>query len=169
MTLRQKRTAFLLTAHCVLLTSLTGCESFQKKFVRKSKHSKTSYASIINFEDYAHAMTPLDRYRKHNLLFDYWNGELLDAFQEPHLNSKRCIRASDEALSELRTMQHLLVEEPAARVAPLIEERARLHADLKSGLLDGQRANRAWHVLEDQTRRVHREFFWRDVEDHLKQ
>ena len=169
MTLRQKRMALLLTTHYLLLTMLTGCESLQRKFVRKSKKSTTSYTPIINFEDYSRAMTPLDRYRKHDLLFDYWNAELLAALQEKNINAKRCVRASDEALSELRTMQNLLVEEPAARLAPLLEARARLHDELKSGFVDGQRANRAWRLLEEQTRRLHREFSWREVEDHLKQ
>ena len=169
MILHQRRTALLLTTHYLLLTLLMGCESLQKKFIRKSKKSTTSYTPIINFEDYAHAMTPLDRYRKHDLLFDYWNAELLAALQEKNINAKRCVRASGEALSELRTMQGLLVEEPAAHLAPLIEERVQLHDDLKSGLLDGQRANQTWRVLEEQTRRLHREFSWREVQDHLKQ
>ena len=166
---RDRAQSLYLLAGCLLLVAATGCESWQKKFIRKSKKSKTAYTPIINFEDYSHAMTPLDRYRKHDLLFDYWNAELLAALQEKNMNSKRCIRASEEALTELRTMSSLLGEERAARLAPLIDERARAHNELTSGLLDGQRANRTWHVLEEQTRRLHREFSWREVQDQLKQ
>ena len=113
-------------------------------------------------------MTPLDRYRKHYLMFDYWNEELIEALQSNPINPKRFKRASSEALEELRTMSSLVVDDVAARFTPLIEERDQIDRDLQSGGFNTSQANIFGRTLEAQTRQIHREFFWRDVEDRLK-
>ncbi len=113
-------------------------------------------------------MTPLDRYRKHYLMFDYWNGELIQALQSPPLNPKRLARTSTDALAELETLQRLLTDELAARLAPLLEERARMNQQLKSGSFSDSQASMIPRLLEAQTRQIHREFFWRNVQESLK-
>jgi len=146
---------------------MTGCEAFQRKLVRKSR-PKPPPAPIIKFQDYSRSMTPVERYQKHYMLFDYWNDDLLRALQEGAPNHKRYRRASEDALTELTVMKDLLQGEAGGRLAPLIEERTRLHAQLRSGSLGPTEANAVWRRLETQTRRIHREFFWRDVQEHLK-
>ena len=154
------------TLHWSLVT-LMGCESVQRKFTRKSA-PKPPPSPIINFEDYTKAMTPLDRYRKHYLMFDYWNGELVDALHQLPSSPKRLKRASTESLSELETMQGLLAEETAVRLTPLIEERKKMHQQLTTSYFSDSQTSVVWRVLEAQTRQIHREFFWRSVEEHLK-
>ena len=139
----------------------------QRKLTRKPRQPASRPSPIINFEDYTRAMTPLDRYRKHYLIFDYWNGELLDALQTRSVNPKRVKRASSESLAELRTMKTLVVESFASRVDPVIEERAKIDQQLQGSFSESQ-ANGLWRALDAQTRRIHRELFWRDVEDQLK-
>ena len=114
-------------------------------------------------------MTPLDRYRKHYMMFDYWNGELVDALQSQSLNPKRYKQASSESLAELRTLQGLLAEAVGARMAPLLEERAKIDDQLQHGILTPVQAGGMARTLESQERQIHREFFWRDVEEHLKE
>jgi hypothetical protein len=152
----------------LLSVSATGCESLQRKFTRKSKRPAAVVNPILTFEDYTQAMTPLDRYRKHALLFDYWNDELLTALQERSLNAKRCRRTSGEALAELTTLQGFLMEAMAAQLEPLIQERARIHQQLSAGTLSAHQAMMAWRALEAQKREVQRTFYWRDVQDALK-
>ncbi|MBI3083003.1 MAG: hypothetical protein HYY90_01360 [Candidatus Omnitrophica bacterium] len=113
-------------------------------------------------------MTPLDRYRKHYLIFQYWDGELLEAFQSHLPNPKRLKRASSESLGELQVLQGLVTDDVAVRLSPLIEERARIDEELQQGATGFSRASALQRVIEAQSRRIHREFFWRDVEDHLK-
>lgn len=158
---------FLLTAHLLLLTVLGGCEGLQRKFTRKPAHVKPP-TPIINFEDYTRAMTPVDRYRKHFMIFDYWNDDLLVALQSRSVNAKRLRRASSDALAELETLSSLLTDEMAARLAPLIEERARLDRQLQSGSFSAGDLSGMMRVLEAQARLIHRDLFWRDIEDHLK-
>ena len=151
-----------------LAAGLTGCESLQRKFTRKPKHATAAPSPIISFQDYSRAMTPLDRYRKHYMMFDYWNEGLIEALQSNPINPKRFKRSSSEALEELKTMSNLVVDDVAARLAPLIEERAKIDRDLQRAGFNTSQANVLGRTLEAQTRQIHREFFWRDVEDHLK-
>jgi len=164
-----RRGRALVSAGCILLSAgLLGCESLQRKFTRKSKRPAAAVNPILTFEDYAQAVTPLDRYRKHALLFDYWNDELLAALQDRSLNVKRCRHASGEALAELKTLQGLLTDAKAAELEPLIQERAGIQRQLSAGHLGAHQAMMAWRALESQKRHVQRSFFWRDVQDSLK-
>ena len=113
-------------------------------------------------------MTPLDRYRKHYLMFDYWNDELIEALQGGTPNPKRFKRASEEALTELQTMKGLLIEEIAVRLDPLIEERAKIDRQLHHPGFTTTSTNAIGRILETQTRQIQREFFWRDVQEQLK-
>jgi hypothetical protein len=144
-----------------------GCESFQRKFTRKPKHPAAPPNPIISFQDYSRAMTPMDRYRKHYLMFDYWNDELLDALQETSPSPKRLKRSSAEALNELATLRGLLSEEKAAPLDRFVDERVKINEQLQSSTMNPSRANALWRELELQTRRIERDFSWRDVEDHL--
>jgi hypothetical protein len=158
-----------LVAGCWLLAAgLTGCESLQRKLIRKPKHPPAPPSPIINFQDYTKTTTPLERYRKHYLMFEYWNDELMRALRSSPPNPKRLKRASTEALAELETLKGLVTDDLAVRMAPLVEERSALNRQLHSGSLGAFQANSIWRVLESQTRQVHRELFWRDVTDQLR-
>lgn len=167
----------LLTAFCLLLSGLTGCESLQKKFTRKPKHPLGRPSPIVQFQDYTKAMTPMDRYRKHYALFDYWNTELLNALSggsggavlsQSTMNLKRVKRASADSLQELRALARLLDPEGAAKAALFIEERERWDAQLQQDRTSSSGLDRIRRGLEQQSTKIHRELFWRRVEDHLK-
>ena len=167
----------LFTVHCVLFTGLTGCESFQRKFVRKPKQT-ARVTPIINFQDYTRAMTPMDRYRKHYALFDYWNAELLSALEthattspgigQPGTNPKRIKLASEESLQELKALQDLLQDATAAQLTPLVDAREQFDRQLQTGSYSAAQLSVVSHNLEAQTRRIQRELYWRNVEDLLK-
>lgn len=156
----------LLTAFCLLLTG--GCESLQRKLTRKPKVPPPRPTPVIRFEDYSKAMTPMDRYRKHYLLFDYWNQELTDALMSQPMNPKRLTRASNESLVELRSLQNLLAPETAERLVPVIEQREVMNRRLQSSSFSTVEANPVVRSLDSQTRQIRREFFWRNVQDRLK-
>ena len=158
-----------LVAGCwLLVAALTGCESLQRKFTRKPQQPRAAPSPITIFQDYSSARTPADRYRKHYLIFDYWQDELLEALQSPPVNPKRYKRASGESLVELRALQGLLTDEAASRMAPLLDERAKVDGQLQRGLLQPAQIPGLIQDLERQERQVNRDFFWRDVEDALK-
>lgn len=165
-----RRSWISLTACCLLLSAaLTGCESLERKFTRKPKHPAAPGTPIIHFQDYTQAMTPVDRYRKHYLMFGYWNDELLATLQDAHPSPKRLKRSSTESLEELTTLRGLLSEEKAAMLGRFVEERVTLNEQLQGGDINQLRASILRRELESQTRLIQRDFFWRDVEDQLKQ
>lgn len=145
-----------------------GCETLEKKFTRKPKGPRPRPTPVIQFQDYSRSMTPLDRYRKHYMIFDYWNSELIDALQGASVNPKRYKRASQDALNELVTMHSLLTEDKAAALGALIQERTVLDRQLQAELIAGSRMALAARTLEMQARKINRNFFWRDVQDALK-
>ena len=155
----------VLCAVCCVLS--VGCESLQRKLTRKPKVPPPP-TPIIQFEDYSKAMTPIDRYRKHYLLFDYWNQELMDALMSVPLNPKRLVRASMESLTELRSLQNLLAAETADRIVRVIREREAIDRRLENSSFSIVQANPLVRTIDAQTRQIRREFFWRNVQYYLK-
>ncbi len=153
---------------CCLVLGTSGCESWQRKFVRKSKEASRPPSPIISFQDYSAAMTPLERYRKHYTMFDYWNQDLIDSLQVRSPNPKRYRRASEEAVGELKTLQTLLGDEPAARLGSLIEARMKIDHQAQTREFDDRaQAGLLIQQVERQTREIHRGFFWREVQEQL--
>jgi hypothetical protein len=113
-------------------------------------------------------MTPLDRYRKHYLMFDYWNDDFMDALQAKPLNMKRVKLTSSESLNELTALQGLVTEDLAGQFTPLIEVRAKLNKQVQAGHLSESVAGDIWRELDAQSRTVRRDLFWRNVQDRLK-
>ena len=151
------------------LVTVLGCEALQKKFIRKSKKPVVRPTPIVTFQDYTTAMTPLDRYRKHFALFDYWNAQLLDELQQRNLNPKRARQASGESLQELNAFQELLEDDTASQMAPLLKERAQLDQQIQQGVYAPSQLEIMRRRLERQSRQINRELFWRKVEDRLKE
>ena len=156
-------------AVCALCAAclLSGCESVQKKFVRKGK-AKSRPSAIFQFEDYSHDMTPLDRYRKHFTLFQYWNDELLDGLSSSGFNPKRVNKASAEALGELRQLRGLMADSAAPAADGFIREREGIDRQLHGGFFATAQVDVLRQQLERQTRDIHRTMFWRDVQERLK-
>lgn len=158
---------FSLAACCLLLTAL-GCESFQRKFTRKPKQAAKPPSPIVQFHDYSGAMTPLERYRKHYNIFDYWNDDLLRALDAKSPNPKRYRRASEESLLELRTLRSLLADELAFQLDPLITQREAMDKQLRANSLGVSPNSPITRTLEAHSRKIHREFFWRNIQEQLK-
>ena len=166
--MRHRALVYLVSGVCLLLIGLTGCEGLQRKFTRKPKHAAAPANPIISFQDYTRAMTPMERYRKHAIMFDYWNDELLDTLQDTHPSPKRLKRASSESLMELEALQGLLSEEKSSHLNQFVEERVKINEQLQAGSLNWSQTSILWQRLESQTRHIQRDFSWRDVEDDLK-
>jgi hypothetical protein len=159
---------FLLTAHGSLLTAVGGCESLQRKFTRKPKHPPAAPTPIVTFLDYSRAVTPLDRYRKHTLMFQYWNEQLVESLKSPTPSPKRIRHASGEALGELRTLRTLLSDDVAARLEGLIEARSEMDRRLKTTPTHAAQAATVARELESQSRAFEHNFSWRDVQESLR-
>lgn len=158
--------ALLLAA--ALLPAVAGCESLQRKLIRPRKTPVVRPAPVVNFQDYSQAMTPVERYRKHVLMFDYWSEQLLDELARSDANPKRFRNASAQSLEELQQLQALLQPARAAAVEPLLAERRSIDAQVQSGPYHPASLSALRMRAEAQKRRISREMDWRNVQDALK-
>lgn len=156
----------LLSAVCCLLSAgVLGCESVQRKFIRKRKEAPRP-SPIVQFRDYREAMDALERYRKHFVLFQYWNGELLRSLGSG-MSLKAARHVSGEALQELRTLRGLLTEPAGASLDPMIAQRQQIHERLMNGTYMPSQPGPLRQTLDTQTRLIYRDFTWRDVQERL--
>lgn len=162
------RFGLLLSVSCLVLSGTTGCESLQRKLIRKRKTPEARPAPVVQFEDYSQTVTPLERYRKHALMLDYWNAQLLDELAGTTPNPKRFRQASAQSLEELHALQRLLQPDRAAVVEPILAERRRLDQQLQTGPYHPVNLTSIRSAVDAQTRQIHRQMSWRDVQDHLK-
>lgn len=136
--------------------------------MRKSKTPPGRPAPVVTFRDYTEGVTPLDRYRKHFVIFEYWNDQMMTELQQRDHNPKRLQRASHEALQELQSLQGVLQPDVAAELQPMLEARARMDQQLQHDTMIDSQRNVLLRTLEAQTRQLSREFYWRKVQDRLK-
>ena len=152
----------------IALLAGAGCESMQQKFTRRKTKVEEAPAPVITFEDYSRTQTPLDLYRKHYLMFEYWNSELQDALESSPVNPKRVRLASEESYLELQSLQRLLTEEAGAPLAAVLEERRGLNAQLNNQSLSRPAAQLLKKPIDAHARLINGQFFWRTMKDRLK-
>ena len=159
------RSGRLLGLLIIGLVAASGCDSFERKFIRQRKYVRPS--PVIQFQDYSKGATPLDRYRKHALLFDYWNDLLLQELNGA-MNLKRARRVSKEALGELGTLESLLQEPSAAELTVMKTHWQKVDGQLQDTKLVPSNTDAMRRELERQTREFERHFSWKDVQDKLQ-
>jgi hypothetical protein len=156
----------LAIAACCLLAA--GCsETVQRKFIRRAK-AQPRPSPITRFEDYTAGLTPVDRYRKQYMLFEYWSEELLSALLPTSSNAKRLRRASAESRQQLERLVAMLEEPLASQVRPLLEERRGLDRRLQDPVDDFASVSLLRQKVELQQRRIHRLMAVSKVEEQLK-
>lgn len=165
MTDLSERSRWLSGGLIVGLVVASGCDSFERKFIRQPKYVRPS--PVIQFQDYSKGTTPLDRYRKHALLFDYWNDLLLQELTGA-MNLKRARHMSKEALGELGVLEALLQEQPAAELAAMKAHWQHVDQQLQEAKLVPPNADALRRDLERRTRDFERHFSWKDMQDQMR-
>lgn len=164
--MRDRLPRLLLAA--ALLVAGAGCESMQRKFTRTKTKDEAAPSPVISFEDYNRSVTPLDLYRKHYLMFEYWNSELQNELESRAINPKRLRLASDESLIELGQLQGLLTEEAGVPLTAVIQERRAVDRQLRDANLNPSQAQVIKKTIDAHGRLLNGRFFWRSVKDQLK-
>ena len=102
----------LFSVACILFSAV-GCESFARKFTRKSKKTGQVVEMVLAPEEYKGPdMTKEELYREYFLYWKSWQDELINAFTQK-ASLKKKIDCAQEALKNLVNMKMLLV--PDAR------------------------------------------------------
>ncbi len=100
---------FLILLCSVLLLNLVGCESFTRKFTRKSKKSEQTVEMVLIPQEYKGPnMSKEEIYRQYFIYWKSWQDELINALTQK-ASLKKKIDCAQEALKNLAQMKRLLV------------------------------------------------------------
>lgn len=163
----ERATVASLAAGILVAMSCAGCESLQRKFTRKSKTPPERPNPVIHFQDYSKDITPLDLYRKHFLMYEYWEADLVESMTTSRFSIKRVRHASSGALDELTELRKLVPGASGERLQALLAERMQVHRRLQGPVSPAQ-VDAVRRQIEAQSRAIHREFSWRKVDDLLQ-
>ncbi|HAH21117.1 MAG: hypothetical protein A2Y00_00475 [Omnitrophica WOR_2 bacterium GWF2_43_52] len=126
----------LLSTLCLLLTTLTGCEAFVRKFTRKPKEIKRE-EPIIEPQVYPETSVSKEQlYMDYYLFWQTWSDEALLHLNEND-NAKKQKECAYEALDNLLKMQSLLSEQKAKAMEPLVAEFKTVKEIVFAGRLNG--------------------------------
>ncbi len=110
--LENSRTFAVILLFSFLVTTL-GCDSFVRKFTRKSKKEKEEQVEmVIAPEVYKSTMTGEDYYRQYLLYWKSWQGELIESLNISgrgnvggnHKKQKDCVNQAITNLVNMRTL-----------------------------------------------------------------
>jgi hypothetical protein len=103
----------LLVTVCCLLVSALGCDSFVRKFTRKSNKDKEAEVEMVLApEEYKSMMTKDDYYRQYLLYWKSWQGELIESLNISgrgnvggnYKKQKDCVNQAITNLINMRTL-----------------------------------------------------------------
>ncbi len=152
---------------CVLLINLAGCESFARKFTRKSKNSNQPIEMVLVPEEYKGPdMAKEELYRQYFLFWKSWQDELINALRY-NASLKKKIDCAKEALKNLINMQTLLVEPAQKNFSSYVARSNDLIAQMQSDVY-GSNNNRNIQVAEHLKSDIQRGFIYPKIRNYLR-
>jgi hypothetical protein len=150
-----------------MLLNLVGCESFVRKFTRKSKKSNQAVEMVLVPEEYKGPnMTKEEIYRQYYLFWGSWQDELINALVQK-LSLKKKIDCAQEALKNLVNMKMMLVAGAQKNFDPEIVRLNGLLASIKSDVY-GANDNANLRLAERIKYNVHKNFVYPKIKNYLK-
>lgn len=152
---------------CCLLLNLVGCESFVRKFTRKSKKSDQSVQMVLVPEEYKGPnMTKEELYRQYYLYWGSWHDELINALVQKS-SLKKKMDCAQEALKNLVNMKKMLVEDAQKNFDVEISRFNDLLSSIKSDAY-GANDSRNLRLAERIKSSVHKGFVYPKIRNYLK-
>jgi len=150
-----------------LLLDLVGCESFVRKFTRKSKKSDQAVEMVLAPEEYKGPnMSKEELYRQYFLYWKSWQDELINALTQKSSQKKK-IDCAQEALKNLINMKMQLLADSQNNFDPTIARLNDLLASLKSDTY-GTNDNSNLRTAEQMKANIQRDFVYPKIRNYLK-
>jgi len=163
----KSRNIFLVFLCCLLLLGLAGCESFTRKFTRKSKKANQQVEMVLVPEEYKGPnMTKEELYRQNFLFWKSWHDELENALTQKS-SLKKKVDCAQEALKNLVNMKNMLVASEQKNIDVYINKTVDLMAAIKSDLYgtnDSRNLDDAQRIKMD----IHKMFIYPKIKNYLK-
>ena len=161
-----KRILFLTTIFC-LLTTVFGCESFTRKFTRKSKKPDAAVEMVLTPQEYKGPdLTKEEIYRQYYLYWSCWQDELINALTQKS-SLKKKVDCAQEALKNLVNMKMMLVPEAQKNFDPEITKLNDLLDYIKSDIYGASDA-RSLQVAQRLKSSIHKNFIYPKIRNYLK-
>ncbi len=150
-----------------LLLGLVGCESFTRKFTRKSKKTDQAVQMVLVPEEYKGSnMTKEELYRQYFLYWKAWQDELINALTQK-ASLKKKIDCAGEALKNLVNMKMQMVPQAQKNFDPAIARLADLLASMKNDVYGSNDAANC-RAAEQIKSNIQRDFIYPKVRNYLK-
>lgn len=152
-----------------LLFSLTGCQSFARKFIRKPKGEPKKEEPIFQPQEYPQMPQETGQlYKDYFLFWESWADELL-SYLSKDANFKKQKECAEQSLDNLTKMQSLLNEEKAKALASRVNEFTAVKEAIFSGSLNSASLSSLRNKVERIKSRVRREFGYNKIQNDIKQ
>jgi hypothetical protein len=151
----------------LLMLDLMGCESFTRKFTRKSKKSDLPIEMVLVPEEYKGPnMSKEEIYRQYYTYWSSWHDELLNALAQSASLKKRtdCVQ---QALKNLAYMKNMLMPDAQKNFDLPINRLNDLLADIKSDPY-GANNSRSFREAEKIKSIIHKGFIYPKVKNYLQ-
>ncbi|MFA5350458.1 MAG: hypothetical protein WC357_03905 [Candidatus Omnitrophota bacterium] len=161
------REIFLVLLCYFLLLDLAGCESFARKFTRKSKKADQAVEMVLVPEEYKGPnMTKEELYRQYFLFWKSWHDELENALTQ-RSSIKKKVDCAQEALKNLVNMKNMLVADMQKNLDVYINRTIDLLASIKSDIY-GTNDSRNLYIAEGIKSDIHKGFIYPKIKNYLK-
>ncbi len=160
-----KKTASLLIVS-TLLFSITGCEAFRKKFVRKPKREK-EVKVVINPREYESDYSVEKAYKQYFLFWRISQEELLGLLNAQEGNRKRLLYSAKRVVENLEQMRQFCLPEKQARLDEFIKIQQDVVRQLDRYDLSRGRRLRVRSILKQQKRQIQNEFSFGRIQEYL--
>lgn len=153
----------------IFVASSFGCDSFRRKFIRKSKEEPKGEEMVIEPKDYSKLQLPVDKaYTQYYTYWKAWQNELLTYLIEG-TSKKKILSCFDQAILNLEHMKDLLDNaEKVTLLDSYIKETSSLAEEVRERTLTALPTTRIKSESEQLLRNIQRDFSFSKVQDDLK-
>lgn len=150
-----------------LLLDLVGCESFVRKFTRKSKKSDQAVEMVLVPQEYKGPnLTKEELYRQYFLYWKSWQDELINALTQK-ANLKKKVDCAQQALKHLVNMKMLLVPEARKNFDQQIARSNDLLSSMQSDIYGSNDARNA-RAANLNKANIEKDFIFPKIKNYLK-
>jgi hypothetical protein len=159
--------SLLLVIICSLLVTTLGCDSFVRKFTRKSKKDKDNAQELVLApQEYRPPkISKEDAYRKYFLYWKSWHDELINALSGG-ISNKKQLACIIQAIDNLEELKKTLQQVRQNKIDTYINQLKDLKGDITQDLYGNNiMANRM--TAERIKRNILRDFSYEKIKDNL--
>lgn len=160
------KTILLLTTYCLLLTTVLGCESFRKKFVRQKKRKK-EVRVVTQIRDYEALYPPKVVYSQYYLFWHSAHDQIIRALYVEDGNWKKAAGSAVSATEYLEQMQALLPLHMQNELDPFIAEYQNITKRLEVRKLNRAQRLKINSILKKQKKQIEQRFAIKHIQKYL--